>query len=47
MPSVVGSSGAVEVLWPELSDEESRALDATAGRLRDVVKTYVRTAATR
>jgi L-lactate dehydrogenase len=40
MPTVVGSSGAVEVLWPQLSDEEQRALEATAARLQDVAKKY-------
>ena len=40
MPTVVGSSGAVEVLWPVLSDDEQRALDATAARLTEVVKHY-------
>ena len=40
MPTVVGSTGAVEVLWPQLSDEEQSALEATATRLQDVAKKY-------
>jgi L-lactate dehydrogenase len=40
LPTVVGSSGAVEVLWPQLSDDEQRGLEATAARLREVVRQY-------
>jgi len=40
LPTVVGSRGAVEVLWPQLSEDESRALETTASRLRQVVQEH-------
>jgi L-lactate dehydrogenase len=42
LPSVIGRSGVSDVLWPEMSDEESRALERTADRLKDVVAKYVK-----
>jgi L-lactate dehydrogenase len=37
MPAIVGADGAAEVLEPEMSDEEARALAASAGVLNDAV----------
>jgi L-lactate dehydrogenase len=34
LPSVVGSSGVVEVLTPEMSDEEREGLDKSAAALK-------------
>lgn len=44
LPTVVGSAGAIEVLWPPLSDEEQHALEATAARLKEIAKQYSMTA---
>jgi L-lactate dehydrogenase len=45
LPTVVGSTGAIEVLWPPLSADEQSALDATAARLKLIVKQYAHTPA--
>ncbi len=37
MPSVLGRAGVVQILEPELSEEERQALDRSAERLRDAV----------
>jgi L-lactate dehydrogenase len=42
LPSVVGSAGVCEVLWPEMSDEEARALERSAETLRSAVGKYVK-----
>jgi L-lactate dehydrogenase len=42
LPSVVGRAGVSEVLWPEMSDDETRALEHSAERLRSVVGKYVK-----
>ena len=43
LPSVVGSSGVNEILWPEMSDDEERALEHSAEILRTAVAKYVKT----
>jgi malate/lactate dehydrogenase len=35
LPSVVGRAGVKVVLLPEMSDDEARALDRSAGALRE------------
>jgi L-lactate dehydrogenase len=40
LPSVVGHAGVSEVLWPEMSDEETRALERSAETLRNAVAKY-------
>ncbi|HEY4440933.1 MAG TPA: NAD(P)-binding domain-containing protein [Candidatus Elarobacter sp.] len=40
LPTVVGSAGAVEVLWPKLDPDEQAALDATAARLKEIGAKY-------
>ncbi|HEX9461555.1 MAG TPA: lactate dehydrogenase [Alphaproteobacteria bacterium] len=42
LPSVVGHAGVCEVLWPEMSDEETRALERSADTLKSVVRKYVK-----
>jgi L-lactate dehydrogenase len=41
LPSIVGCQGVVEVLDPEMSDEERRALGSSAERLRETVRKRV------
>jgi L-lactate dehydrogenase len=41
LPSIVGSQGVVEVLDPEMSDEERRALERSAERLRETVREHI------
>jgi L-lactate dehydrogenase len=41
LPSVVGRDGVSEVLFPEMSDDESRALDRSAETLRKALATQV------
>jgi L-lactate dehydrogenase len=41
LPSVVGSAGVKEVLWPEMSDDETRALERSAETLKSAVAKYV------
>lgn len=41
LPSIVGSVGVKEVLWPEMSDEETRALERSAETLKGAVAKYV------
>jgi L-lactate dehydrogenase len=43
LPSVVGSSGINEVLWPEMSDDEKHALEHSAEILKTAVAKYVKT----
>jgi L-lactate dehydrogenase len=43
LPSVVGRSGVNEVLWPEMSDDEKRALEHSVEILRTAVAKYVKT----
>jgi L-lactate dehydrogenase len=40
LPSVVGQGGVKEVLWPEMSAEETRALEHSAETLRSAVAKY-------
>ena len=42
LPSVVGNAGVCEVLWPEMSSDETRALESSAERLRSAVRKYVK-----
>lgn len=42
LPSVVGNVGVDEVLWPEMSDEEMRALERSAETLKNAVGKYVK-----
>ena len=42
LPSVVGRQGVVEVLMPEMSEEERQGLERSAGKLRDSVKRFLR-----
>jgi L-lactate dehydrogenase len=41
LPSIVGRAGVTEVLWPEMSDDEKRALERSAEVLRNAVAKYV------
>jgi L-lactate dehydrogenase len=41
LPSIVGRQGVVEVLDPEMSDEERRALERSAERLRETVREHI------
>jgi L-lactate dehydrogenase len=43
LPSVLGSSGVNEVLWPEMSDDEKHALEHSAEILKTAVAKYVKT----
>ena len=43
LPSVVGAQGVVNVLSPEMSDEETRALEQSAETLRAAVRKYLPT----
>jgi L-lactate dehydrogenase len=42
LPSVVGSAGASEVLWPDMSEEEARALERSAETLKNAVSKYLK-----
>jgi L-lactate dehydrogenase len=42
MPSVVGRNGVSDVLWPEMSDAETHALERSAETLRSAVGRYVK-----
>jgi L-lactate dehydrogenase len=42
LPSVVGNAGVSEVLWPEMSGEETRALERSAETLKSAVDKYVK-----
>jgi L-lactate dehydrogenase len=42
LPSVVGNAGVCEVLWPEMSNDETRALEGSAETLKSAVRKYVR-----
>jgi L-lactate dehydrogenase len=41
LPSVVGRQGVVEVLTPELTDEERQGLDRSAEKLKDSVRQFI------
>jgi L-lactate dehydrogenase len=41
LPSVIGKAGVNEVLWPEMSDDETRALERSAETLRNAVSKYI------
>jgi L-lactate dehydrogenase len=41
LPSIIGREGVVEVLEPEMSEEERQALGRSAERLKDTVRTYI------
>jgi L-lactate dehydrogenase len=45
LPSVVGKDGVTEVVWPELSDEERKGVEASAARLKSIVERYASRAA--
>jgi malate/lactate dehydrogenase len=42
LPGVVGSAGASEVLWLDMSEEEARALGLSAETLKGAVSKYVK-----
>jgi L-lactate dehydrogenase len=42
LPSVIGSSGVNEILWPEMSDDEKHALEHSVGILRTAIAKYVK-----
>jgi L-lactate dehydrogenase len=42
LPSVVGNAGITEVLWPEMSSDEKRALERSAETLKSAVRNYVK-----
>ena len=42
LPSVVGNAGVCEVLWPEMSNDETRALENSAETLKSAVRKYVK-----
>jgi len=42
LPSVLGSSGVNEVLWPEMSDDERHALEHSVEILKTAVAKYVK-----
>jgi L-lactate dehydrogenase len=42
LPSVVGNAGITEVLWPEMSNDERRALERCAETLKSAVRNYVK-----
>jgi L-lactate dehydrogenase len=41
LPSIVGRQGVVEVLTPELTDEERQGLDRSAEKLKDSVRQFI------
>jgi L-lactate dehydrogenase len=41
LPSIIGRSGVIEVLEPALSDEERRALELSAERLREAARPHL------
>jgi L-lactate dehydrogenase len=41
LPSIVGRAGVVEVIWPEMSQEETRALERSAATLKDVISKHM------
>ena len=41
-PSVVGRQGVIEVLWPEMSNEEMLGLERSAENLRNAVRKFIR-----
>ena len=41
LPSVIGRQGVVEVLEPEMSDEERQGLEKSAQRLKETVAKYI------
>jgi L-lactate dehydrogenase len=41
LPSIVGRSGVIEVLEPQMSDEERQGLEKSAARLRETVRKYI------
>ncbi len=42
MPSIVGKDGVSEVLWPQMSPEETEGLERSATRLKEVVAQYIK-----
>jgi L-lactate dehydrogenase len=42
LPSVIGNAGVCEILWPEMSDDETRALEGSAETLKSAVRKYVK-----
>jgi L-lactate dehydrogenase len=41
LPSIVGRQGVIEVLEPDMSDEERQALERSAERLKETVRKYI------
>ena len=41
IPSVVGRTGVRDVIWPELSEDESQALERSADILRKAIASYL------
>ena len=42
LPSVIGRAGVSEVLWPEMSADETAGVEKSAERLKEVVATYLK-----
>ena len=42
LPSVIGRAGVSEVLWPQMSAEETAGVEKSAQRLKEVVATYLK-----
>jgi L-lactate dehydrogenase len=42
LPSIVGQAGVSEILWPEMSADETAALERGAERLRDAVGRFIK-----
>jgi L-lactate dehydrogenase len=45
MPSIVGASGVIDVVWPEMSQEELDGVERSAKRLESVTRRYLLTEA--
>jgi L-lactate dehydrogenase len=43
LPSVVGRQGVIEVLWPDMSEDELKALERSAETLRNAVGKFIAT----
>jgi L-lactate dehydrogenase len=41
LPSVVGRQGVIEVLWPDMSDDELKGLERSAETLKNAVRKFI------
>jgi len=41
LPSVVGREGVIEVLWPDMSEDELKGLERSAETLRNAVRKFI------